>query len=93
MTKAELLNAISDDTEVHSSVVEKVLSGLGRITSKRLGEGGTVTIPGVVKLGTKHRAARIGRNPQTGQSLDIPAKTVVTAKAVSALAEHVDQAS
>lgn len=89
MTKAELIAAISDDTEMHASVIDKVLDGLARTTAKRLGEGGEVTIPGLVKLGTKARAARKGRNPGTGETIDIPAKTVVSTKVLKGLADHV----
>ena len=89
MTKAELIKAISDDTEIHGAVVEKVLDGQARVASKCLGEGAEMTIPGIMKLGTKARAARKGRNPSTGATIDIPAKTVVTAKPLKALADHV----
>ncbi len=89
MTKAELIRAISDDTDIHGNVVEKVLDGLARVTSKHLGEGDEVTIPGIAKLTTKERAARKGRNPGTGEEIDIPAKTVVNVKVVKALADHI----
>lgn len=89
MTKAELIKAISDDTEVHGAVIDKVLDGLARTASKALGDGDEVTIPGLIKMGTKERAARKGRNPGTGAEIDIPAKTVVTAKPLKALADHV----
>jgi DNA-binding protein HU-beta len=89
MTKAELIKAISDDTEIHAAVVEKVMDGLARVTSKALGEGEELTIPGIMKLATRTRAARKGRNPGTVEAIDIAAKTVVTAKPVKALADHV----
>lgn len=89
MTKAELIRALSADSGITPAAVETVLAGLARITSKELGEGGDVTIPGVARLTTRARAARKGRNPGTGALIDIPAKTVVNVKPVKALAEHV----
>ena len=89
MKKSELITAIANDTELHGKAVESVLDSLSRITSKRLGEGDEITIPGIAKLGTKVRAARTGRNPQTGAPLDIPAKTVVDVKVLKGLADHV----
>lgn len=87
MTKTDLIKAISDDTEVHANVVAKVLDGLARVTSHRLSEDQETTIPGLVKLGTKERAARKIRNIRTGEPLSVAAKRVVTAKPVNALAK------
>lgn len=89
MTKSELIQAIAADTEIQGTIVDAVLDGLARTASKQLGQGDDVTIPGLIKLTTANRAARKGRNPRTGEAIDIPAKTVVTAKPVKALADHV----
>lgn len=89
MTKAELIAAISADTDTPAATVEAVLNGLARATSKTLGEGDDLTLPGIAKLGTKLRPARKGRNPATGEAIDIPAKTVVAIKPVKALSDHV----
>lgn len=89
MNKAELIKAIADDTGASADAVDNVLAALARATSKQLGEGGDVTIPGIAKLTTKTRAARKGRNPATGAEIDIPAKTVVAIKPLKALADHV----
>ena len=89
MTKADLLKAISADTGETAATVDAVLTSLANVTSKALGEGEDVTIPGLLKLDTKERAARKGRNPKTGEEIDIAAKTVVSVKVLKGLADHV----
>jgi len=89
MNKADLIKAIAADAGETHATVEAVLDAQAKATSKALGEGGEVIIPGVVKLGTKARAARMGRNPKTGEAIQIAAKTVVTTKVLKGLADHV----
>lgn len=89
MTKADLLKAISSDAGETAATVDAVLTSLANVTSKALGEGEDVTIPGLIKLDTKERAARKGRNPKTGEEIDIAAKTVVSVKVLKGLADHV----
>lgn len=89
MTKADLLKAIFAETGVPTGTVDAVLISLANVTSKTLGEGEDVTIPGLLKLDTKERAARKGRNPKTGEEIDIAAKTVVSVKVLKGLADHV----
>ena len=50
---------------------------------------GRISLAGLGTLNTKERAARVGRNPRTGESLNIPAKTVVTFRAAPALNDRV----
>lgn len=89
MTKKELIQAISSDVEMPLVVVEAVLDGLGRAATQALADGGEVTIPGLVKLKTKDRAARMSRNPRTGEPVEVPAKKVVSAKVAKQLADAV----
>jgi len=89
MSKAELIKALADECTTTAGAAESLLDGLARITSKELGEGGEVTLPGIAKLSTRMRAARKGRHPGTGDVIEIPAKTVVNVKVLKALADHV----
>lgn len=89
MTKADLLKAIASDTGESQATIDAVLTSLALATSKALGEGDEVTIPGIIKLGTKAKPERMGRNPATGETIKIAAKTVVTAKVLKGLADHV----
>lgn len=89
MTKFDLLKAIASATGESQSTVDAVLKSLADATSKALGEGDDVTIPGIVKLATKDKPERMGRNPKTGEAIKIAAKTVVTTKVLKGLADHV----
>jgi nucleoid DNA-binding protein len=80
ITKPELVTGIINQTGVSKLTIITVLSALESAAKNALQAGNAVTIPGLVKLTPKDRAARIGRNPATGESLSIPAKRVVIAK-------------
>jgi DNA-binding protein HU-beta len=89
MKKADLLNAIASATGESQATVDAVLASLADATSKALGEGDEVTLPGIVKLGIRAKPERMGRNPKTGEAIKIAAKTVVTTKVLKGLADHV----
>lgn len=89
MTKSELIKAVAASAALPARDVETVLSALAEVASAALVTGNDVTIPDLVKLKTKIRAARTSRNPRTGEPVQVPAKTVVTAKPVKQLADAV----
>ncbi len=77
MTKSELLQALADKlgkTRKEVSEMVEALVELAYATTKKEGE---FTLPGLGKLVKKNRPARMGRNPATGASIQIPAKTVI----------------
>lgn len=81
MTKAELVTIISQDTGFTKVDSEKALgSVLGGIESA-LQNGESVTLVGFGTFSVGERAARKGRNPKTGEEIDIPAKRAVKFKA------------
>jgi nucleoid DNA-binding protein len=57
--------------------VDAVLQHLAQAIHTEAAAGNTVVLPGVGRFQQKHRAARTGRHPQTGQPIDIPASTVL----------------
>jgi DNA-binding protein HU-beta len=77
MTKSQVLSALAEKTghsRKDASAVVEALVSMAYSEAKRSGE---FTIPGLGKLVKKQRAARMGRNPATGEAIKIPAKTVV----------------
>jgi len=74
MTKAELVKLYAEATQLPVGEAGECLERLGDIMAAELLGGGSVPLPGVGKLVIKARAARTGRNPKTGEPLDIPAK-------------------
>ena len=89
MNKSDFVKAIATHAHETPATVNAVLEALAEITSQALGNGDDVTIPGIIKLATKERAARKGRNPKTGEEIDIAAKTVVSTKVLKNLADHI----
>ncbi|MCB5411819.1 HU family DNA-binding protein [Pseudogemmobacter faecipullorum] len=84
LTKADIVKAIIDDVGINKAQTNAVLDRLASLAKSETDAGRPFTLPGVVKLTQKHRAARTARNPKTGEAVQVPAKTVVTAKALIA---------
>lgn len=85
MNQAELIAAVSDKTDFAKADIEHILKATGDVAQAALAGKGEVTLPGIGKLKTKVTAARTGRNPKTGEALEISAKTkavFVVAKAL-----------
>ena len=62
---------------------------LQQLSERELKRTGEFVIPGMVKLVVQNRKARMGRNPATGQAIEIPAKTVVKARIAKQLKDSV----
>ena len=85
MTKAELIDAVASDVGVSKkAAAEAVDSVFGNIT-KALKRGGKYTHVGFGTFSVVKRAAREGRNPQSGATIRIPARNVVKFTAGKAL--------
>lgn len=77
MNKAELIKTFQEATQLPANQAKEYLERFGDIAAAELLGGGEVPLPGVGKLVIKKRAARKGRNPKTGEPLNIPAKRVL----------------
>src|SRR3954453_13788977 len=85
MNKAELVYAIAKRAEVPASTVDSVINGLQEERVEALTRGEKVAVPGLLTVERTQRSARPGRNPQTGESIDIPAANTVKVTAGSTL--------
>ena len=72
MTKRELVLAVSGATDIPPKTVESVLNTAIDIIIDAVASGDTVAIPGFGTFFTKHREARMYRNPQTGEPVTVP---------------------
>lgn len=84
MTKSEILQALAEKlgkTRKEATEMMDALVSLAYSVTKKEGE---FTIPGLGKLIKKNRLARMGRNPATGASIQIPAKTVIKFRVLKA---------
>jgi len=78
MTKTELVAAIAERTDPSKADVERALNGFQDIIMQKVAKGDDkVTIPGFLAFEQTMRAARKGRNPQTGEEIDVPASKAV----------------
>ena len=74
MTKAELVKLLAEAGGMTATAANDCIEYLGDIMAAELLGGGEVPLPRIGKLYIKYTAARQGRNPQTGATLQIPAK-------------------
>ena len=80
MTKAELIAKLADDAGTTKVQAEAVLKSLTEVITDSLKQGDKLTVPGIGIFSTGQRAAREGRNPQTGEKIQISAATTVKFK-------------
>ena len=73
LNKSELVAKIAAATNQSQSTVDSVLNGFFETLADSVGSGTKVSIPGWLAVERTHRAARTGRNPQTGETIQIPA--------------------
>lgn len=73
MNKAELVDAIAQDTGLTKVDAQAALDSFTGVVQKQLKKGDEVAITGFGKFSVTKRAARTGRNPQTGETLKVKA--------------------
>ena len=71
--RSELVAEVAEKSGMSQSAVNGVLDALFQVFESSVAQGETVTIPGWLSVERTDRAARTGRNPQTGESIEIPA--------------------
>jgi len=91
MNKAELVNAIANETGLSKKDTEATLNSFVNVVTNALENKDKVQLVGFGTFETRARAARTGRNPQTGEELKIAAATVPAFKAGKALKEKVNK--
>jgi DNA-binding protein HU-beta len=90
MTKDQLISDIAEAIDTPKATVRAALEQLSEIVSDALENGDEITLPGIGKLKVSERPARAGRNPQTGQSIQIAAKKIVKYVPAKALADAIN---
>ncbi|MBQ6544927.1 MAG: HU family DNA-binding protein [Lachnospiraceae bacterium] len=91
MNKSELVAAIADAAKLSKKDAEAALKAFIDVTSKELKKGGKVQLVGFGTFEVAKRAAREGRNPQTGDSMKIKASKAPKFKAGKALKDFVNK--
>lgn len=72
MTKSELVNYIAENTGMKKTEANTVLSIIGKAVQKTIDEHSSVTLPGIGTFSFDVAESRMGRNPQTGEPIEIP---------------------
>ena len=85
MSKKEVIDAIAEQSGVAKKAVIAVLDALATNATGALNNYGEFNLHGIGKLTTQVRTARTGRNPRTGETVDIAASTTVKFKVSSTL--------
>lgn len=89
MNKSDLVAKIADDADISKAAAEKALNSLTTAITKALKKGDAVTLVGFGTFSISKRAAREGRNPQTGATIKIAARKVPRFKPGKALKDAV----
>lgn len=90
MNKKELVAAVSNASGLNKKDSETALNAVISCLTDLLAQGDSIVLPGFASLSVKERPARTGRNPATGQPIDIPASKAVSFKIGSKLKEAIN---
>ena len=91
MKKSEMIEVLANQTGLTKADVERVFNGTFDLFKRELEKGNNVAVSGFGTFKISERAARDGRNPQTGETIHIAASKSVSFKAGSALKEVVNK--
>ncbi|HEY8368270.1 MAG TPA: HU family DNA-binding protein [Thermodesulfobacteriota bacterium] len=87
MTKSQIVAHLAAKVDIPKKTAAMLLEEQAALAAKQAANG--FTIPGIGKLVLVNRKARMGRNPQTGQAIKIPAKRVVRFRVAKAMKDAI----
>jgi DNA-binding protein HU-beta len=85
MNKAQMVDSIASSAKLSKAKSKSALDSIMTIAKKTLGKGQKISLVGFGTFSVYQKAARKGRNPQTGKEIRIPARKVVKFKASKSL--------
>jgi DNA-binding protein HU-beta len=89
MTKSEVIKTLAEKTAVDRKTTIRFMENLLALVVKETKRAGEFLIPGLGKAVKANRKARMGRNPATGETIKIPAKTVVKFRLAKAFKDSI----
>ena len=89
MTKSQVVAHLAEKAGIPKKTAAALLEELVTLATKEAKKGGQFVVPGLGKAVKANRKARTGRNPQTGEPIQIPAKTVVKFRLAKAFKDAV----
>lgn len=90
MNKAELIDAVAESADLSKASAGRSVDAAIAAITNALKQGDNVTLVGFGTFSVRHRAARIGRNPRTGEEIQIKASKVPGFKAGKALKDAIN---
>jgi DNA-binding protein HU-beta len=90
VNKAELVDAVADSADISKAAASRAVDGLVAAVTSALQKGDQVSLVGFGTFAVKERAARTGRNPRTGETINISASKNPVFKAGKALKDAVN---
>ena len=89
MTKTQLVRHLAEKHELSNKQVAALVDYIAEVAIKETKKNGVFVVPGLGRLVKSNRKARVGRNPQTGEAIKIPAKTVVKFRVAKAVKDTI----
>jgi len=90
VTKADLISQVAEQADISKAAAAKAIDAFTSSVSDALTKGDSVSLVGFGTFSVSQRAARDGRNPQTGETMKIPASTVAKFKPGKTLKDSVN---
>ena len=84
LTKSQIVTHFAGKFELSKKIASSIIDEMAIFAIAETKKAGSFTIPGIGKLVLVKRKARVGRNPATGEAINIPAKTVVKMRVAKA---------
>ncbi|MFH0818811.1 MAG: HU family DNA-binding protein [Patescibacteria group bacterium] len=89
MTKSQVMAALAEKADMSKKQMNEFWDAVVAMAYAETKKSGEFTLPGIGKLVKKQRKARQGRNPATGATIQIPAKTVVKFRVAKAVKDAI----
>ncbi len=90
MDKKTFVDRLAAITGMTKSKANEMLEAFGYALADALSEDGEIAVKGIGKFSVEERPAHVGRNPSTGESIDIPKKNKIKFKVAKALKDAVE---
>lgn len=89
LTKAQIVSFFAKKFDLSKKTASSIIDAVPELAIAETKKAGAFTLPGIGKAVLVKRKARVGRNPATGEPINIPAKTVVKIRVAKAFKEAI----
>ena len=89
LTKSQIVSYVAKKFDLSKKIASSIIEEMAALAIAETKKAGVFTFPGIGKLVLVRRKARMGRNPATGEPINIPAKTVVKMRVAKACKEAI----